>query len=86
MELLELTNKGWSEIIIDSDCEVYKFFKIADVMETKLRIAFGERVKMVEEVYWPFNSEGKIFRSRKPVLIQSCITVNSYLIAEFSAE
>ena len=59
MELLELTNKGWSEIIIDSDCEVYKFFKIADVMETKLRIAFGERVKMVEEVYWPFNAEGK---------------------------
>ena len=57
MELLELTNKGWSEIIIDNDCEVYKFYKIADVLETKLRIEFGERVKVSEEVYWPFNAD-----------------------------
>jgi hypothetical protein len=57
MDLLEQTVKGWTEIIIDSDCEVYKFYKIADVVETKLRIDFNERIKRADQLFWQFTIE-----------------------------
>ena len=54
MDLLEQTGKGWTEIIIDRDCEVYKFYKIADVVETRLRVDFNERIKRNDQLFWQF--------------------------------
>ncbi len=57
MELMEQTVKGWNEIIIDSSCEVYKFYKVADVIETKLHIDFTGKINKRDHLFWQFTIE-----------------------------
>ena len=38
------TSKGWTEAIIDNDCEFYKFEKVASLLKTKLNLASARAV------------------------------------------
>lgn len=49
------TSKGWTETIIDGDCEFYKFEKIATILKTKLNISFTEQLNDFDSFYWDFH-------------------------------
>ncbi len=48
------TSKGWTETIIDSDCEFYKFEKVASILKTDLNIVFIEQLNDFDSFYWDF--------------------------------
>jgi hypothetical protein len=48
------TSKGWTETIIDDDCEFFKYEKVAFVLKTKLNIVFTDRVNDFDTYYWDF--------------------------------
>jgi hypothetical protein len=48
------TSKGWTETIIDSDCEFYKFEKIASILKTELNIVFTGQLNDFDTFYWDF--------------------------------
>ena len=47
-------SKGWTETIIDSDCEFYKFKKIALLLKTNLNIAFSEQLNDLDSFFLDF--------------------------------
>ncbi len=47
-------SKGWTETIIDSDCEFYKFEKVATIFKTELNIVFTEQLNDFDSFYWDF--------------------------------
>jgi len=51
-------SKGWTEIIIDSDCEFYKFEKVATLLATKLNITISERLNDFDSHYLTFSYNG----------------------------
>lgn len=48
------TSRGWTETIIDSDCEFYKFKKVALILNTDLNIVFTEQLNGFDSFYWDF--------------------------------
>jgi hypothetical protein len=46
--------KGWTEVIIDGDCEFAKFYKVASVLETHFHISFTNQLNDFDSVYWDF--------------------------------
>src|SRR5690606_34632404 len=48
------TSKGWTEAIIDNDCEFYKFEKVASLLKTKLNLVFAEQLNDFDTYYWDF--------------------------------
>ncbi|MGN6421507.1 MAG: hypothetical protein ACTHMC_28595 [Pseudobacter sp.] len=48
------TSKGWTEAIIDSDCEFSKFEKIASIIKTNLNITFAEQLMDFDSFYLDF--------------------------------
>ena len=48
------TSKGWTETIIDSECEFFKFEKVADILKTKINIVFTDRINDFDTYYWDF--------------------------------
>ena len=51
-------SKGWTEIIIDSDCEFYKFEMVATLLTTKLNIAITGQLNDFDSHYLTFNYNG----------------------------
>ena len=49
------TSKGWTETIVDSDCEFSKFEKIASILRTNLNIVFTEQLNDLDSFYLDFN-------------------------------
>ncbi len=47
-------DKGWIEIIIDDNCTIEKFYKIAGILTTVLNIAFTNKISDLESSYWDF--------------------------------
>src|SRR5688500_14870417 len=47
-------SKGWTETIIDSDCDFFKFEKVATILRTKLNIVFGDPLDDFDTYYWDF--------------------------------
>jgi hypothetical protein len=47
-------NKGWTEVIIDENCSLDKFFKIAGILQTTLPISFTNKINDTETNYWDF--------------------------------
>lgn len=48
------TSKGWTEAIIDNDCEFYKFEKVALLLKTKLNLTFSDQLNGFNTYYWDF--------------------------------
>lgn len=47
-------SKGWTEAIIDNNCEFSKFEKIAAVLKNQLNIVFTEQLNDFDTYYWDF--------------------------------
>jgi hypothetical protein len=48
------TSKGWTETIIDSNCEFSKFEKVALILKTKLNIDFIDQLNDFDTYYLDF--------------------------------
>src|SRR5215831_18671296 len=49
------TSKGWTEAIVDNDCDFYKFEKVASILGTKLNIVFTEQLNDFDTYYLDFD-------------------------------
>jgi hypothetical protein len=47
--------KGWTEVIIDDDCEFNKFYKAAEVLQTNFNLTFTKKLDDFDSLYWDFN-------------------------------
>jgi hypothetical protein len=48
------TSKGWTETIIDNDCEFYKFEKVTSILKSKLNVVFTEQLNDFDTYYRDF--------------------------------
>ena len=58
MDLKVDTSLGWTQAIIDGDCEFNRFYKIAEDMAQYLDIEFTDKLKDFDSAYWDFEYEG----------------------------
>src|SRR5689334_10544497 len=63
------TSKGWTEAIIDDDCEFYKFEKVASLLTRKLNLTFTDQLNDFDSYYWDFVYDDSIL----------CLHYNIYL-------
>ena len=47
-------SKGWTEAIIDENCSIDKFYKIAGILHTTLDITFTNKITEIDSNYWDF--------------------------------
>ena len=47
-------NKGYTEVIIDGNCSMERFYKIADILHTTLGISFKNKISDLDSCYWDF--------------------------------
>lgn len=52
------TDKGWTEAIIDEDCEFEKFYAVADVLSNQFNLTFSEKLNGIDTLYWDFEYKG----------------------------
>lgn len=50
-----ITDKGWTEIVIDDNCEWEKFYKTAASLQNDFHLTFKEKVFDFDSAYWDFN-------------------------------
>jgi hypothetical protein len=50
--------KGWTEAIIDDDCEFGKFYKVADILSNDFNVVFSKKVDDFDTLYWEFSYQG----------------------------
>lgn len=55
MELIVDTSQGWTNAFIEGNCEFNRFYKIAEDMAKHLDIAFTDKLKDFDSVYWDFD-------------------------------
>lgn len=48
------TEKGWTEAIIDNDCEFNKFYSVADLLSSDFYITFTKKLNDFDTFYWDF--------------------------------
>ena len=47
-------SKGWTEAIVDENCSIDKFYKIAGIIHTILDISFTNKISDTDTSYWDF--------------------------------
>lgn len=47
-------SQGWTEAVLDSNCSIDKFYKIAEILKTLLSISFSAKLGDLESHYWSF--------------------------------
>lgn len=52
------TDKGWTEAIIDDDCEFEKFYSVADVLSNYFNLTFSNKLNDFDTLYWDFEYKG----------------------------
>ena len=52
------TDKGWTEAIIDDDCEFEKFYSVADVLSNQFNLIFSNKLNDFDSLYWDFKYKG----------------------------
>ncbi len=52
------TDKGWTEAIIDNDCEFEKFYSVAGVLSNYFNLTFSNRLNDLDTLYWDFEYKG----------------------------
>ena len=58
MKLKLETDKGWTEAIIDDDCEFEKFYSVADVLSNHFNLTFSNKLNDFDTKYWDFEYGG----------------------------
>lgn len=54
------TDKGWTEAIIDDDCEYGKFYKAADLLSNHFNLTFSNKLNDFDTLYWDFEYKGNL--------------------------
>lgn len=62
--LLE-TEKGWTEAIIDDDCELNKFYEIAGLLSSDFSLIFSNKLDDIDTLYWDFEYNANVSSSHK---------------------
>ena len=52
------TEKGWTEAIIDDDCEFSKFYSVADLLSSEFNLTFSNKLNDFDTLYWDFEYKG----------------------------
>lgn len=52
------TEKGWTEAIIDDDCELSKFYSVADLLLSEFNLTFSNKINDFDTLYWDFEYKG----------------------------
>jgi hypothetical protein len=52
-------SKGWTEAIIDENCSIDNFKKIASILHTTLGISFTNKISDTDSSYWDFTYKEK---------------------------
>jgi len=52
------TDKGWTEAIIDDDCEFEKFYSVADVLSNSFNLTFSNKLNDFDTLHWDFEYKG----------------------------
>jgi len=48
------TDRGWKEVIIDGNCDFYKFERAVKFLQKDLGIHFNQKLQDLESAYWDF--------------------------------
>lgn len=48
------TEKGWTEAIIDNDCEFTKFYSVAECLSSEFNLVFYNKLKDLDTIFWDF--------------------------------
>ncbi len=60
MDLKVDTSQGWTEAIIEESCEFNKFYKVAEDLAKHFDIAFTDKLKDFDSIYWDFDYKGSM--------------------------
>ncbi len=52
------TDKGWTEAIIDDECELEKFYSVVDVLSNHFNLTFSNKLTDIDTLYWDFEYKG----------------------------
>ena len=52
------TVKGWTEAIIDDDCEFSKFYTVADLLSSEFNLTFSNKLNDFDTLFWDFEYKG----------------------------
>jgi len=58
MEIKINKDKGWSEAILDDDCEFEKFYRTAALLEEAFQGVFTQKLNDFDSLYWDFEYKG----------------------------
>jgi hypothetical protein len=58
MKLKIETERGWTEGIIDGDCDTSRFKKVANLLSREFNITFSDRLNNLDNLYWDFKYHG----------------------------
>ncbi len=58
MKLKFETDKGWTEAIIDDNCEFERFNTVADILANHFNLAFSNKLNDFDTLYWDFEYKG----------------------------
>ena len=48
------TTAGWTELVIDDDCEFDKFYRTAKLLKTEFKLRFTNKIDDYDTLYWDF--------------------------------
>jgi hypothetical protein len=54
MNLKTVTDRGWTEAIIDDDCDFDKFYAVANILQTNFGLNFTNKLGDLDGKYWDF--------------------------------
>lgn len=46
--------KGWTEVIIDNDCESETFYMAAEILQSHFMVTFTNKLNNPDTMYWDF--------------------------------
>ncbi len=52
-------SEGWTEAIIDENCSIDKFYKIAKILHTTFDVSFTNKISDTDSTYWDFRYKDK---------------------------
>jgi hypothetical protein len=56
---MKINNReGWTELIIDDNCEYDKFYAVADLLQANFNVSFTQKLNDLESSYWDFQFNG----------------------------
>ena len=58
MSINIITDKGWTEAVIDDNCDYEKFYQATELLKKDLQIEFFLKLNDFDSFYWDFKYKG----------------------------